>query len=728
MGKIVIPKNSASLEEVMGAMQIYYDVNDWLSNSDFIQTYKNRIGIIGDDRDSSAYTKKTEIGAYYGFLEWEDIKKTQSPRRITSRGRKFLEHYNSGDMEAVHEDLVQSLEEVYFGRNNYACRSCDSDIEPPALFLRAMMDLGHLTNTEFAYLVYKMEYEGMHYTETIQEIRNIRESGGEIELADEAKKFSDPKPILILERWGVLESHQNGRVKEISINHTFLDKYKNRLKNLKIYNIDKDILETASAELEYEEDNVEDNEKRFRAWLSKQTTVSGTLCTPSMVSKNCSALKKVCQLMDITEYPDIESIFEISDMDVFLDVKNIIKNHPDYDEVNKACNNRFLSTGLKWYEKFLNELLQDTVILEADKSEKVVQIDFDKCSRIDNGTNVLLYGVPGSGKSWTIEHEYCKKDSNVERLVFHPDYTYSDFIGQILPNVSEDGQVSYKFTPGPFTNILSDAYSNPGKEYILIIEEINRGNAPAIFGEVFQLLDRKTEIQEKDDDGFPLGTSEYGITNANIAKIVYNDPKHKVRIPSNLSIIGTMNTSDQNVFTLDTAFQRRWDMRLIENNFDNVDKELANAEILDTTVTWRNFCTAINDVVIGNSARMTSSEDKRLGAYFVHLRDLKMDENMGDLKHYDELRKKESAKNLVETEEKQLETIRTAMKQNRKFPEKVIKYLWDDAFKFNREIVFETSNYQSLEQVIRAFMYAEGLGRFDMFKENIKSAFTNSEN
>lgn len=81
--------------------------------------------------------------------------------------------------------------------------------------------------------------------------------------------------------------------------------------------------------------------------------------------------------------------------------------------------------------------------------------------RITLGSNILLYGVPGSGKSWTIEHEYCKKDTNVERLVFHPDYTYSDFIGQILPNVDDEGQVSYKFTPGPFTNILADAYRNP---------------------------------------------------------------------------------------------------------------------------------------------------------------------------------------------------------------------------------------------------------------------------
>ena len=366
---------------------------------------------------------------------------------------------------------------------------------------------------------------------------------------------------------------------------------------------------------------------------------------------------------------------------------------------------------------------------DMDADDEGIAPEQYETQRLTTGCNVLLYGVPGSGKSWTIEHEYCKKDSKVERLVFHPDYTYSDFIGQILPNVAEDGQVSYKFTAGPFTNILRDAYMHPGDEYILIIEEINRGNAPAIFGEVFQLLDRKVEISETDDDGFPIGTSEYGITNANIARIVYGDPTRKVRIPSNLSIIGTMNTSDQNVFTLDTAFQRRWDMRLIENNFDNVDPELANAEILDTTITWKNFCTAINGIVVGNSARMTSSEDKRLGAYFVHLRDLKKDERMGNLSdgEYDGLRKKESAGTLTDTEKTRLAEIREAMKQYRKFPEKVIKYLWDDAFKFNREVVFESTEYQSLEQVIRAFMYAQGIDRFKMLKENVVSDFRDSE-
>ena len=350
-------------------------------------------------------------------------------------------------------------------------------------------------------------------------------------------------------------------------------------------------------------------------------------------------------------------------------------------------------------------------------------------AREENGANILLYGVPGSGKSWTIEHEYCKPGSIVERLVFHPDYTYSDFVGQILPAVAEDGQVSYKFTPGPFTNILREAYNNPGKKYILIIEEINRGNAPAIFGEVFQLLDRKVEIRDIDDDGYPIGTSEYGITNMNIAEEMYGKDRktEKVRIPSNLSIIGTMNTSDQNVFTLDTAFQRRWDMRLIENDFANVDPTLADAEILDTTVTWRNFCVEINKIVVGNSARMTSAEDKRLGAYFVHLRDLKFNDAMGDLKVYDALRKKESKGTLTDDEKTQIAIIRDAIRQNRKFPEKVIKYLWDDAFKFNREVIFEVTEYQSLEQVIRAFMYAQGLDRFKVFKDNVKDAFTGED-
>lgn len=317
--------------------------------------------------------------------------------------------------------------------------------------------------------------------------------------------------------------------------------------------------------------------------------------------------------------------------------------------------------------------------------------------RVANGENVLLYGVPGSGKSWTIAREYCSDETRMERLVFHPDYTYSDFVGQIMPKV-EEGAVSYRFVPGPFTKLLKRAYENPGIEYFLVIEEINRGNAPAIFGEVFQLLDRKAE---PDASGYPVGTSEYGITNENVASIVYGDPDRLVRIPSNMSIIGTMNTSDQNVFTLDTAFQRRWNMRLIENTFEG--HRFADNHILDTDVSWRQFCEAINREILKSNVRMTSSEDKRLGAFFITAADLVFDAE--------------------EDNENATESARIrARRDNRRFAEKVIKYLWDDAFKFSRENVFETNSFISLEQLIREFMDRRGNERFRIFKEGMFNA------
>lgn len=612
MGKIVMPKNSALLNEIESVLQIYYEAGTWIPNDE----YKTKLkAMIGDDQYSSSYTKKAQITSYFGFTIWADIHNPQSRRRITKSGKQMYEAIRANNTEQVQAVLMNALETVKFGRNNYGCPESNSDVEPPALYIRAILDLGYLTYREFAFMLWKLEDLGANYTDTLAEIRTLR-SSGTLEIGEEANKYADCKPIMILVRWGFLSEDESDTTggKHIVIVPEVLTKYETRLRNLKIYNIDMD-------------------------------------CDEPIVD----------------------------------------------DEANGTVES--YSPG---------------------QNEK---------DRLTIGCNVLLYGVPGSGKSWTIEHEYCKKDSKVERLVFHPDYTYSDFIGQILPNVAEDGQVSYKFTAGPFTNILRDAYTHPEEDYILIIEEINRGNAPAIFGEIFQLLDRTVEEKIVDGVTYPIGTSEYGITNSNIAKIVYGDPTRKVRIPSNLSIIGTMNTSDQNVFTLDTAFQRRWDMRLIENNFDNVAPELANAEILDTTVTWKNFCTAINGIVVGNSARMTSSEDKRLGAYFVHLRDLKKDERMGnfDDREYDALRKKESDGTLSEAEKNRLSEIRDAMKQYRKFPEKVIKYLWDDAFKFNREVIFENTEYQSLEQVLRAFMYAKGINRFKMFKENVVSAFRNPE-
>ena len=319
--------------------------------------------------------------------------------------------------------------------------------------------------------------------------------------------------------------------------------------------------------------------------------------------------------------------------------------------------------------------------------DEAIGLDEVVAERKTGGKNIILYGVPGAGKSWTIKHEYCDDETLIERLVFHPDYTYSDFVGQILPKVDDDGSVSYEFSPGPFTKIVRKAFINPDKMYYLIIEEVNRGNAPAIFGDIFQLLDRNKD-----------GSSEYEITNADIAKVVYLNDSHKVSIPSNLCIICTMNTSDQNVFTLDTAFQRRWNMRLIMNRFRNEEEErrFAETKILDTDVTWEKFFTEINSFIIGKNIRMTSSEDKRLGTHFVLEEDLSY-ENGNE-------------------------------RQNSRFAEKVLKYLWDDAFKFTKEDVFDLEKVKSLEDVIELFVTSTGNSRFLVFKENIFNSLVPKNN
>lgn len=610
MGKIVMPKNSALLNEIEAVLKIYYEADGWLENDIYKSELKH---IIGDDQYASSYTKKSQITSYFGFTEWQDFNNQQSPRRITVTGKKMYEALFRNDSMAVQEVLMNSLETVKFGRDNFGCPESNSDIEPPALFIRASLDLGYLTYREFAYLLWKLEDIGANYTDSLRDIRNFR-TQGQMEIAEEAQKYTDCKPIMILVRWGFLvEDSETAGGKHIVVAPDVKQRFGVRLHNLKIYNIDMDC---ADSKIE------------------------------NRTESNC--------------YTD--------------------------------------------------------------------NVDFDSVERVTDGVNTILYGVPGSGKSWAIEHEYCKPGTIVERLVFHPDYTNADFVGQILPVVDPvDKQVTYEFTSGPFTNILRAAYMNPSQKYVLIIEEINRGNAPAIFGDIFQLLDRT--VTEKTVDGvtYPSGSSEYGITNENIARAVYGNGAHKVRIPSNLSIIGTMNTSDQNVFTLDTAFQRRWQMRLIENNFNNVRASLANASILDTQVTWKKFCETINGIIVKNKSKMASAEDKRLGVYFIHENDLKFDDRAlpsGDYSaltvEVDDLIKKELLGDITDEEKNRLNQIREATLHNRVFPEKVIKYLWDDAFKFNPEAIFDTETMESLEQVIRTFVYSNGKDRFNIFKPVIR--------
>lgn len=342
--------------------------------------------------------------------------------------------------------------------------------------------------------------------------------------------------------------------------------------------------------------------------------------------------------------------------------KNIIEKGYSASNIIKEAGinesySRELHKALTIY-KCLDKNIYGISISDGNGKEKE---EVSAIRRKTRAENILLYGVPGAGKSHEIKTKYCADERYMERVVFHPDYMYSDFVGQILPRVETDDEgnsrLKYIFTPGPFTKMLKKAEKDPENYYYLVIEEVNRGNAPAIFGEIFQLLDRK------DEDEFPLGEageSEYGISNYDVAKEVYGEEEHQVRIPSNLFILATMNTADQNVFTLDTAFQRRWNMKQIENKFDH--SEHSKDIIAGTKIDWGTFATVMNDMIIDMNVDMASSEDKRLGTYFA--------------------RKKE------------LEASR--------FPEKVLKYLWDDAFKMDRQAIFHDS-CKSLEDVVSIY-------------------------
>ncbi|MDD4291018.1 MAG: AAA family ATPase [Clostridia bacterium] len=236
MGKIVMPKNSALLNEIESVLKIYYEEGDWLSND----TYKRKLmAIIGDDQYSSSYTKKAQITSYFGFTIWEDINNTHSMRRITTNGIKFYRSLLEKDYDAIREELLVSLETVSFGRNNYGCPDSNSDIEPPCVFVRASMDLGYLTYKEFAYILWKLEDCGGNYTDTIEEIKQLRSSYS-FSLDKEAMKYTDCKPIMVLVRWGFLyEKDDATGAKQIIVHPDVLKKFEARLKNLKVYNIDK---------------------------------------------------------------------------------------------------------------------------------------------------------------------------------------------------------------------------------------------------------------------------------------------------------------------------------------------------------------------------------------------------------------------------------------------------------------------------------------------------------
>lgn len=316
------------------------------------------------------------------------------------------------------------------------------------------------------------------------------------------------------------------------------------------------------------------------------------------------------------------------------------------------------------------DVIDSYVDVKKDKDNENLNntSQIQKTNDIKNGFNRLYYGVPGCGKSWYIEHHLkeivgATDDNDVIKIrtVFYPDYSNSDFVGQILP-VAEGNTLTYKPIPGPFTLAFKAALQYTNKKIVLIIEEINRGNAAAIFGDIFQLLDR---------------TSNFNIENnfiTQFSKLKGNEfinnfiVKNGVVLPNNLYIIGTMNTSDQNVYTLDTAFKRRWEMKYWSNQFKEIDT-IGEMFIPNSNgVSWSTFVEKVNDIILDRGSQIVQGEDKQLGKYFISENYL--------IEKNDEIK------------EESLEDYCYDFTKFEKFRDKVLVYLFDDVTKYNHQSLF----------------------------------------
>jgi hypothetical protein len=294
--------------------------------------------------------------------------------------------------------------------------------------------------------------------------------------------------------------------------------------------------------------------------------------------------------------------------------------------------------------------------------------------------NRILFGAPGTGKSYILEQNKEVFGDNYERVTFHPNYSYAQFVGSYKPKpkLKVDGSeyVSYEFVPGPFLRLWIDAVkskkANGGKNYLLVIEEINRANVAAVFGDIFQLLDRKAD-----------GESEYSInTTEDMKDYLMNECKfeeyevREIKIPSNLYIWATMNSADQGVFPMDTAFKRRW-------NFEYIDINQGSGEITGKfinlkpygNIEWNTLRNKINDRL--TQADLNINEDKLIGPFFISNKELASD-------NIDEI-----------------------------FKSKLLMYLFEDVLKHRKGKLF-APKYNTFSKVLAAYDNSENVFDFEV--------------
>lgn len=335
------------------------------------------------------------------------------------------------------------------------------------------------------------------------------------------------------------------------------------------------------------------------------------------------------------------------------------------------------------YKSAVLDLLRGTYAKDGDidMASEYIEPVYNTDLSVKYERNRIVFGAPGTGKSFRLKSD-CealmeKTSGTYERVTFHPDYSYSQFVGTYKPVMGEDdNSIRYDFVPGPFMRVYVDAIKSgrteSPKAHLLLIEEINRAKVAAVFGDVFQLLDR-------DGDG----VSEYEIQVSEdirryLAKNLGGFPENynKIRIPNNMFIWATMNSADQGVFPMDTAFKRRWNFEYLginesEKEIIGVGKIVLPGE--PDAVEWNAVRRAINDRM---ASEYRINEDKLMGPFFLAKKVIASDEN-----------------GMIIDTEKFMEA----------FKSKVIMYLYEDAVKQRKHDFFNGCDSSKYSSVCEAF-------------------------
>ena len=306
------------------------------------------------------------------------------------------------------------------------------------------------------------------------------------------------------------------------------------------------------------------------------------------------------------------------------------------------------------FNKFLKDVSNNT--LEIIKIDETFQL-IEKINHSANSQNKIYYGAPGTGKSHKIKELLKGKEDRTERVTFHPEYDYASFIGGFKPITVKDEEsgkeeIKYKFVPQIFTNIYVEAWNNKNKQYYLVIEEINRGNCAEIFGDIFQLLDRNSDYDITPSNEL----KQYLVKELTSVDGIKGIENGKMKLPSNLNILATMNTSDQSLFPMDSAFKRRWDWEYIPINYEKSEENpSSNYQVVvsgSKSFSWLEFIEKVNTIIKENP---NLGMDKCIGNYFIKAKD-----------------------NVITLED---------------FINKAIFYLWNDVFKDEDDHIFEENTF-----------------------------------